>query len=334
MTEHIASLSAAGLPLPSGLRALAQEQPSRRLRTVLNRLSDSLEAGEPLETAIGAKNSSVPKHVSGLVAAGLRTGRLGEVLGRFAAFASFGTDLRKHVWLNLLYPFVTWIVATVVIVFLLVALAGNFGSIFRDFGMPMPVLTQFLIRTSDLATAQWTKLAYLALGGVVFAIAMRLFLPVAQWRSLIARIPVLGRVWRFTSLAEFCHLLALLLESEVPLADALIMTGEGVQDFDINRNCRQMTTDVESGLRLSEAMEGRRLFPDGFARILAWAEDHQSVPEALHMAGEMLESKAKAQAVVTIILCNVLTIMAIILGIVLIIGAIMFPLIQLITRLF
>src|SRR5271166_3821697 len=38
-------------------------------------------------------------------------------------------------------------------------------------------------------------------------------------RSLATKIPVIGRVWRYTSWAEFCHLLALLLESQRPGVD-------------------------------------------------------------------------------------------------------------------
>src|SRR6185312_4144676 len=69
LTEQIAGLSAAGLPLGSGLLALADEQPSRRLRAVLRGLSQSLELGEPLEVALASESQHLPRHLLGLVLA-------------------------------------------------------------------------------------------------------------------------------------------------------------------------------------------------------------------------------------------------------------------------
>ncbi len=117
MTEQIAGLSAAGLPLASGLLALADEQPSRRPRSVFGRLSRSLEAGEPLDVALESESERLPKHLRGLVLAGLRTGQLGQVLGRFAIFANFGTDLRRQMWIGLMYPIISWGIAIFVISF-------------------------------------------------------------------------------------------------------------------------------------------------------------------------------------------------------------------------
>ena len=45
LTEQIMGLSEAGLPLPSGLRALALEQPSRGLAATLDGIADRLDAG-------------------------------------------------------------------------------------------------------------------------------------------------------------------------------------------------------------------------------------------------------------------------------------------------
>ena len=46
----------------------------------------------------------IPPHLRGLVAAGVRSGRLGEVLGEFSEYATIGIELRRRLWLNLAYP--------------------------------------------------------------------------------------------------------------------------------------------------------------------------------------------------------------------------------------
>ncbi len=47
------------------------------------------------------------------------------------------------------------------------------------------------------------------------------------------------------------------------------------------------------------------LFPQGYARIIDWAEKHRGLPEALHMAGEMFEAQARAQAGFVSTVCGV-----------------------------
>src|SRR4051812_33033202 len=92
LSEQIADLTRAGLPLPSGLRALGEELPSGRLRRMLDALSHSLEEGASLEKAIDAQGTRLPAHLRGLVLAGEGTGRTGEVLGRFAGYANINTE--------------------------------------------------------------------------------------------------------------------------------------------------------------------------------------------------------------------------------------------------
>ena len=119
----------------------------------------------------------------------------------------------------------------------------------------------------------------------------------------------MGDVWRSTSLAEFCHLLALLLESRLPLPEALRLTGEGVQDSDVDASCRLMASQVD-GRSLSGASHGRvRLFPAGLPRLVRWAENQRSLPEVLHMAGAMFESRARSYSTFVGTVLNVLCVL-------------------------
>ena len=153
-------------------------------------------------------------------------------------------------------------------------------------------MTIALIAIARVVNTAWAPMVIVA--GIVFFgwLAGRLFLTPPLRRGLAGRLPLIGRVWRATSLAEFCHLLALLLESQLPLPEALRLTGEGVQDSDIDASCRLMASQVESGRSLSQAMEKVRLFPAGLPRLVRWAENQESLPEVLHMAGAMFESAA------------------------------------------
>jgi type II secretory pathway component PulF len=333
LSAQIAGLTGAGLPLASGLRALGAELPRGGLRRMLDAMARSLARGASLDEAIAAQGRALPPHLRGLVLAGQRTGRMGEVLGRFAGYAQIGADVRRQLWLSLVYPIVSILFATVLLTFVLLFIVSGFERIFVDFGIGLPLLSLILIQVSNGLWRSGPALAgvlggLLAIGGL----ALLVIGPAAR-RSVISRIPLVGPVWRWTSLAEFCHLLGLLLESAIPLAEAVPMAGEGVVDADVRAAARALTHDLSRGEPLATAIARRPLFRAGLGPIIAWAEQHRTLAEALHMLGEMFEARARAQASFASTVFTVLTVLMILVSLLAVIAGVFVPLIQTIQKL-
>jgi general secretion pathway protein F len=332
LSDQIAGLAKARLPLASGLVALGEELPRGRLRRSMNELARTLEKGVPLEQAVESQQGKIPPHLRGLVIAGIRSGDVGDVLSRFTEYVSVGTELKRRLWLSLAYPVLTVSIAFLLFVLVCVVVVGQFETLYRDFGIPLPRLTIALLFVGRIVNSVWGPL--LATVAVVFGswLAAHAFLSPSVRRSLAGRPPLLGTVWRSTSLAEFCHLLALLLESRLPLPEALRLAGEGVQDADVDAACRQMECRVESGRTLAHAIAELRYFPAGLARLLHWAEREQALPEVLHMAGSMFEARARSYSAFVGTVLNVLC-AVLVFGMILIVPALFAPLFTLISRL-
>jgi general secretion pathway protein F len=333
LTDHITSLTRGGLPLGPGLVALAEELPPGRFRQSLLDLSATLARGVPLDSALKEQKDRIPPHLRGLVTAGMRSGQLGDILGRFSGYMSIGTELSRKLWLSLAYPIVSILLALILFVFVNVVLVSQFETMFKDFGIPLPKITIAMLIFAHAFQTGWP--AFVLVGILVLAawLGSELFLGAAARRSLAASIPVLGGVWRYTSWAEFCHLLALLLESHLPLPEALRLTGEGVQDARLNRACEVMANDIEQGGSLSSAMISRNEFPKGLPRLLKWAGDSNATAEILHMAGEMFEARARGHATFAGTVMAVLAVISVLWGLITVVGGLMLPLITLISRL-
>jgi type II secretory pathway component PulF len=331
--EHVAGLTASGLPLAPGLRATAEELPAGRLRSVLNDIADALDRGESVEAAVAAQGRRLPEHLRGLVVVGARTGRMGQVLGRFVEFVNVGIDLNRRLTISLAYPVISLVCAGAVFTFICTAIVGAFEQIFKDFGIPLPKLTIALLNIARVFNQGGVLLGETLIGLVIFALVARFVLGRATRRSMLSGTPVLGAVWKNTSLAEFCHLLALMLDCELPLAEALRLTGDGVPDASVGRACTAMRLDVERGMRLSEAVARQPFFPRGLNRVLGWAEGNGSLPGSLQMVGEMFEVRARAQASFAGTVLGVITIISILFGVAVIVLGLFLPLITLISRL-
>jgi type II secretory pathway component PulF len=333
LSEQISGLTAAGLPLGPGLAALSEEIPRGRLKAALAELSAALDGGMPLDKAVAKLNGRIPAHLRGLVLGGLRSGRLGDILGRFTGYMSIGTDIRRKLMISMAYPVLSITVAIGLFLFVSLVIVVMFENIFRDFGVPLPRLTVAIIVVSQFARSAWPAFAIICATLLGFWIFIRLFLKPAQRRSLVTRVPVLGRVWKFVSWAEFCHLLALLLESRLPLPEALQLTGEGVENSDLDRACLMMADQVERGNSLAQAMLERRELPAGLPRLLRWAGDHSAQSEILHMVGEMFEARARSQATFAGTVMAVFAVVFVLWGLATVVIGLMLPLITLISRL-
>ena len=333
LAEQIGRLTSAGLALAPGLRATAEEMPQRRLASVLRAVASALDEGASIEEALARQGPRLPEHLRGIVQAGVKVGKTGEVLGRFVGFSNVGDELRWRLRINLVHPIVAILLCMGLFVFVCVTLIDSFEMIYKDFGVPLPVMTLALLEIAHLFNR--TGIVFVdVVVAFVFLFALFFFvIPRATRRGFLGDIPILGSVWRNAALAEFCQLLALMLETSIPLGESLRLTGKGVRDGSIDRASEAMGDDVDGGAKLSEAMARQRVFPRGVGRVLRWAEANQGLPPALHMIGEMFEARARSQATFVGAFLNVLVLCVLIFGIAFVVIGLFLPLITLLSSL-
>ena len=159
LSRQIAGLASAGLPLAHGLIALGEELPRGRLRRSMNELARTLESGVTLDQALEEQRDTIPPHLRGLVIAGLRSGRLGDILSRFSQYVGVGTELKRRLWLSLAYPILTVCTALALFFFVCVILVGQFEAIYRDFNIPLPRMTVALISIARVVNTAWAPVA-------------------------------------------------------------------------------------------------------------------------------------------------------------------------------
>jgi type II secretory pathway component PulF len=332
LSEHLARLDAASLPLPGGLRALSEEMASGALRRALVQIADQLEQGKSLNEAFASQGKRFPPHLQGLVLAGLRSGHLGGVLEQYAEYHHLTSALQRRVWVGMTNPSILLGTLLLLMIFISQIVVHQFVPIFADFGIDLPKLTIFLIQIAKamLSVGGWLLVAFPV--GLVVVVLMMLFARDSRW-SFLFWIPLIGPLVRWLSLVEFSHLLALLLESRLPLSESLVLAGGAMRSSYLAWACRSMSHDVMTGMPLAAAMTRTQRFPIGLAHVVQWAEGHRSLPEALHLAGELYEARARAQASLIGIVFTLLTVLLVICSLTLLVLGIFLPLYNLMARL-
>lgn len=331
---RVADLARSGLPLASGLRALSAETPSRRVRRALVEVSDRIEGGESLEQALTHPGASVPPHLAGLIRAGARSGRLPEILEEYLEHARNATDRRKQAVTAFVYPSILFMVAGGVFTFFLVYLVPMFKKVFEDFGTELPGITQALITLSDFLyfNGVWIVLG-LVVPAVALSIATGLSRREASMRRLLTMIPIVGPLVRYLALARLCRLLAIFVEQQVALPEALRLAGNGSGDSYLNAGCERLAEAVERGAPpAAVALETREL-PPQLGQSFRWAENRESFSSMLDSTGRIYESRAVVQAGLLEMVAEPLTVVGIAIFIATVVLALFMPLVKLLNDL-
>jgi type II secretory pathway component PulF len=312
--SQIAQLTRAGMPLAGGLRATAEEMQQGwvartlltlfyplgpilflseemrrgRVASALKRLADQVEAGMSLEGALESQGGLFPAHIRGMILAGIKTGRLPDALAEFVAVEQRRAELRRKVWLAAAYPCVA--LGLVVALFLLFSFyfAPQFRRILFDFDADLPFATEALFWVSGPGLPVVIGVPALILAGIVW---VRLVRGAAGLRRLLYAVPLIGPIWRWAGLCNLSRLMALLLDQQVPLPDALRLTAAGLREADLSDACRRAADRVESGYALSDCVRDFRQFPPSLRPLVDWSERTSKPAVAFRAGARMFETR-------------------------------------------
>jgi type II secretory pathway component PulF len=277
----------AGLPLESGLRALAEQTRSRRTKRALLDLSNRLEAGTPLMNALRESSADLPRSMRALVEAGMETGRLDAVMQYSIDQAQRATWLRQSIWLSLAYPlFLIWL-GTCICAFILLQIIPQFKQIFEDFGTELPGLTLAVLGVSSMFKhVGWSP----ALAFIPIMIVMTMLGQVSFIKRRLSSIPVFGAVFRFAALSDFCQVLALLLESRLPFPKAVRCAANASDDLWLIRRCEEFSLDLDNGEPADQAARVAGL-PNALIQVFRHASSDRTVIDALRSLSELFAAR-------------------------------------------
>jgi type II secretory pathway component PulF len=284
LNEEIAGMARAGLPLDQGLAALAREMGRGRLRRVTSTLAEDLRAGHTLPEALRRQGSNVPPYYASLVAAGVRGGNVHTVLATLTTYARTVTGLRTTVIEAFFYPAVVLVFAAAIAALLCVFVLPQFAEIFHDFNMQLPALTRgFLAVGQHPGRYLGWPLAILCGGILLLRFGLRRTARGRRlWARLVYGVPVAGTLIRSARLAAFTDLLALLVDQQIPLPEALRLAGDASADPVMADAARAVHDELVQGRPLGEAMRGRGLVPEWIAWMAGLGEQRGQLGQSLH----------------------------------------------------
>jgi type II secretory pathway component PulF len=298
LNEEIAGMARAGLPLEQGLAALARELGHGRLQKVTAQLSADLEAGHPLPEAIERQGKRMPPFYAGLIGAGIRAGRVDEVLATLTIYGRTVANLRTLIVDALWYPALVLAFGLFLFAGIVFYLLPYYDRSFREMGMQIPKITEVILIASREPVRFLILPAGVLIGGLILTYTVMRFTRGGRrrWARWLYAIPLLGTVMRSARLAAFTELLAILIDYELPLPQAFEMAGLASSDPIMAGAAREVVQDLQQGQPLGKVMHNRHLVPDLIAWMTAVGEQRGTLGKTLHHVAELYRRQVEMRA--------------------------------------
>ena len=209
-------------------------------------LAQRTARGESLAQAIAGDDGQLPPAYRAVVEAGVRAGRLPAALEAVAASARRLAETYRITAIAAIYPLLVILAAWCGLLFFTCVLAPRLAAMFLAFNVPGQQFFAVLARAGAARLVLGTRrprgsllllIAVWWLGGVEGRWAERLF----GW------VPWTGRMLRCSRTATFLELLALLVENETPLPEAVVLAAEASGDPRTLRSARQLAATLQNG---------------------------------------------------------------------------------------
>jgi type II secretory pathway component PulF len=336
LNEEIAGMAKAGLPLDQGLRALADEMGHGRLQRVTESLSEDLRAGLTLPQALDRQRGRVPPFYSALLAAGIRSGRLGEVLGTLTMYSRSIAEFRQTVTSALIYPTIVFVLGLSLMAFMSIEILPKFDKIYGDFKLRLPAFTSALL---FVGRHPWEILVAPLVGVIVAILIVRTLARSTAsgrllWSRMVYALPLFGTLIRAPRLAAFADLFGILVDQSVPLPEAFRLAATASSDPLLRRGGEQVERDLRQGIPLGVSLSGKKLVPELVVWMIQFGEKQGTLGPALHQVAEVYRRQGERRAALLRVLLPpfLIVAVAVVIGGAFVIG-LMAPLLQLLQGL-
>ncbi len=275
-SRQFAVMIKSNIPIVSALQALAGQTDHPVFRDVILDVATRVEEGLPLSRSLSEHPKIFSKFFVSVVQSGEASGRMGDSLEYLADHLEREYKLKAQIKGAMIYPAFILVVAIMAVIVLTVVVMPNLIKALEQFEEDLPAVTKVVMGLSGAMTSWFGPVI---LGGLVVLIVL-----IVRWFKTprgrttldrwVLKIPLgVGDFFQKFYLTRFSQNLSVLIESGLPISEALKITGEIVGNSVYQDALERIQTRVIRGERISTAMKSYpRLFQSFVVQMIEVGE--------------------------------------------------------------
>ena len=289
LLENLTLLLSSGTGVAASIESLSKEVSSSQGKKLAQTILEEIDSGSSLWRALD-KTNAFPQRTISLIRAGEKSGRLTENLQAAVSQQQKEKLFRSRVSSAMFYPVLVFGVMIVVGLGVSWFLLPRLAQVFRSLNVDLPFLTRILIGFGEFLN----RYGLVAVPIATLILIGGGFLFFRFWGDLILPfVPGVGRLIKEIELSRFGFILGSLLESGLPISDALDSLEESTSIRPYRRFYSYLGRNIKEGLSFGKSFSSypkiSRIFPLPVRHILSSAEQSGRLPETLLNIGRNYE---------------------------------------------
>lgn len=274
MTQQLATLLGAGLPLDRSLGILVELSDNERVKATVQKVRNRVREGGSLSDALEERHGVFSRFYINMVRAGEIGGSLDQTLARMAEYLERAKELKDNVVSALIYPALLVFLAIVSLMLLMVYVIPQFTPMFEDFGGDLPFMTKVVVGVGEVLQGFWWAI----LGGILlmsiwFRSQMAKDATRRVWDGRFLRIKWVGDLLAKIETARFTRTTGTLIVNGVPLLSALSIAKNVMTNTVLAQDVAEAAKKVKTGVPLARALANDEHFPSLALQMISVGEE-------------------------------------------------------------
>ncbi|HKS13368.1 MAG TPA: type II secretion system F family protein [Pseudomonas sp.] len=295
-TQQLAILLGAGQPLEQALAVLLRQQSGEgtAAHAVLERIRERVKGGKALSTAMAEEDGQFPALYLSVVRAGEASGALHDTLQQLSDYLERREVLKGQLVNALIYP-VFLVVGVIAALILLIAyVVPQFVPIFKDLGVPLPLITEAILATGLFIANRWPwLLAALATLSLAWPAYWRAPERKRRLHRRLLAMPVVGELGQRLEVARLARTLGTLLRNGVPLLEALAIARQVCLNQAVAELVDLALARVRNGGSLAAALHDDQLLPSLALQMIEVGEQAGQLDRVLLKVADVFDQQAQ-----------------------------------------
>jgi len=284
----------AGISLPRGLHLVAENYPARsKQHRFLEETARLIESGGSFYDALAAQSVyRVPPFFLQTVKVAQKSGNLEMVLLELSDYVQEQERIKRDVVKAFIYPTFILLIAVAMINFMLTTIIPKIVDMFEATKSELPVSTKVTLALSHFFQAySWAMLIAAAIIAALLALSWkksRRFGYIMD--AALLKIPLFGNMITAMELGRFGRVMALLLQSGVPFAQALNYAAQTVGNRYLHKLFGKIATQIVEGKSFTQAVREnvkKGEIPNDFINAVALGEKSSHLAFSLKSLSEL-----------------------------------------------
>ncbi|MHC4067968.1 MAG: type II secretion system F family protein [Planctomycetota bacterium] len=294
--QQLASITKAGIPLERGLRELANDIASRKMRKLVEEIAGELESGVGIEEAFEKRQKAFPPLYGRILKAGIETGRLSEMLTSLNRHLEITNQTRRIIFEAVSYPAVIFVLASIIITGVLFFIIPMYEEVLTEMleAHRLNVITRCFFVMSRNVLPFWTGV------GVFIAVLIFLYTTLSSFaegrrfkESILLRIPVLGRVYHSSILSKMAEAMAMMVAAGCDMPACLRLSAGASGSERLIAESEPIAQQTEQGKNILEAGQFCSVIPRLFLYSIQLGTQRNELQDNLYSLGQMYAEQAR-----------------------------------------